>query len=43
MKYEDVGNTMEYDILEAMELKNGQICDDSYSICRGEHERYDDT
>ena len=42
-KVEDVFDTMGYDILEAMELKNGKIFDDSYSRCGGEHEMDDDT
>ena len=29
----DVVDTMGYDILEAMELENGNICYDSYSSC----------
>ena len=34
---------MGYDMLEAMELKNGKICDDYYSSCGGEHEMDYDT
>ena len=33
MPDEDVVDTMGYDMLEAMELKNDQICGDSDSIC----------
>ena len=32
---QDVVDTMVADIMEAMELKNIKICDDSYSICGG--------
>ena len=35
MPDEDVVDKMGYDIIEAMELKNGKIYDDSDSICGG--------
>ena len=38
MTYEEVVDTMGYDMLEAMELKNGKICDDYYSSFGKEHE-----
>ena len=43
MKYEDMVDTMGDDMLEAMELKNGKMCDESYSKCGVEHEMDDDT
>ena len=43
MKYEDVVYTLGYDMLEAMERKNGKICDDSDSRSAEEHEMEDDT
>ena len=43
IKYEEVDDTMGYDMLEAMEWKNGKICDDSDSIYGELHEMDDDT
>ena len=43
MPDEDVVYTMVYYMLEVMELKNGNICDDSDSSCWGGHEMDDDT
>ena len=40
MPDEDVVDIMGDDMLEAMELKNGKICDDSDYACGGEHEMY---
>ena len=40
---EDVVNTMVDDILEAMELKNGKICDASDSRCVRRYEMDDET
>ena len=37
MTYEDLVDTMGYDILEAMECKNGKICDESDSSFGEEH------
>ena len=41
--YEEVVDTMGYDMLDEMEQKNGKICDDSDYICGEEHEIDDDT
>ena len=43
MIYKDVVDTMVDDMLEAMEKKNGNICDDSNSICGEEYEIDDNT
>ena len=43
MPYEDVVDTMGDDMLETMEIKNGKICNDSYSSHGGEHEMDDDS
>ena len=43
MPDEDVVYIMWDDMLEAMELKNGKICDESDSSCGGEHEIDDNT
>ena len=43
MKDDDLVDSMGDDIMEAMELKNGKICDDSYHSCGGENEMDDDT
>ena len=43
MPYEEVVDTMGYDMLDEMEQKNGKICDDSDYICGEEHEIDDDT
>ena len=42
MPYEEVVDTMGDDILDEMEWKNGNICDDYYSSCGEEHEIYDE-
>ena len=41
MPYEEVVDTMGDDILDEMEWKNGNICDDSDSRC-GEEHKFDD-
>ena len=43
MTYEEVVDTMGYDILDKIEWKNGKICDDSNSSCEEEHEIDHDT
>ena len=40
---EEVVDTIRYDIMEAMEWKNGKICDDYDSNCGEEHNLDDDT
>ena len=42
MPDEDVVDTMGDYMMEAMELKYGKICDESYSSCGGEHAMDDD-
>ena len=43
MPYEEVVDTMGYDMLDEMEWKNGKICDDSDFRCGEEHEIDDET
>ena len=43
MKNDDVVDTIGYNMMEAMEHKNDNICDDSDYICGEEHAMDDDT
>ena len=43
MPDEDLVDTMVNDMLEAMELKSGEICDDYDSSCGRKHKMYEDT